>query len=142
MGYLRRHGILLFTVLGALTALGACTVPEATETTLRDSFAQRIESSSFVADFSRDGDDLHFSGPDGQGNVTTWRVRIDTTLVEPNMFDDAMPYQGRLTSEWYSDGELVEYLGNMTALPAAFLDRGLGQECWAYWVEAEHRWDW
>jgi len=36
----------------------------------------------------------------------------------------------------------VEYLGSMTALPQEFLDRGVGQECWAYWLAAEKRWDW
>ena len=83
-----------------------------------------------------------FSGPDDEGGTAAWRVRIDTTLVEPNEFDEAMPYRGRITSEWYADGKLVEWLGNMTALPDEFLDRGLGQECWAYWVEADRRWDW
>ena len=67
---------------------------------------------------------------------------IDSSLVEPNEFDEAMPYQGRITSEWYANGEIVVYLGTMTGLPQEFLDRGLGQECWAYWVEAERRWDW
>ena len=55
---------------------------------------------------------------------------IDTTLVEANEFDDAMPYTGRITSDWYVDGEIVEYLGNMTALPQDIQDRGLAQECW------------
>ena len=95
-----------------------------------------------MTDFTRDGDELNFSGPDRQGGTASWRVRIDTSLVEPNEFDDDLPYQGRVTSEWYANGEIVEYLGNMTALPREFLDRGLGQECWAYWVEAEGRWDW
>ena len=53
-----------------------------------------------------------------------------------------MPFEGRLTAEWYVNGELVEWLGNMTALPREYLDRGLAQECWAYWVEAERRWSW
>lgn len=116
--------------------------PEADEATLRDSFANRIATSSFVTDFSRDGDTLRFTGPDGQGGTASWVVRIDTAQVEPNQFDDAMPYQGHVIAEWHADGEVVEYLGTMTALPQAFLDRGLAQECWAYWIDAEHRWDW
>ena len=28
----------------------------------------------------------------------------------------------------------------MTALPKEILDRGLGQECWANWLEDERRW--
>ena len=124
----------------AVTA--GCAQPQADEAGLRDSFADRISESSFVSDFTREGDELSFSGPDGDGGSAAWRVRIETSLVEPNLFDEAMPYQGRITSEWTADGELVEYLGNMTALPREFLDRGLGQECGAYWVEAESRWDW
>ena len=81
-------------------------------------------------------------GPPSCHQDSTVQACHDTSLVEPNLFDEAMPYQGRITSEWTANGEVVEYLGNMTALPGEFLDRGLGQECWAYWVEAESRWDW
>ena len=119
-----------------------CAQPQADDEGLRDSFADRISSSSFVSDFTREGDEMTFSGPDGDGGTAAWRVRIDTTLVEPILFDETMPYQGRVTSEWTANGEVVEYLGNMTALPQDFQDRGLAQECWAYWVEAESRWDW
>ena len=123
-------------------ALSQCAAAQADDESLRASFAERIATSVFVTDFTRDGDELSFSGPNTQGGTASWRVRIDTSLVEPNEFDEDMPYQGRVTSEWYANGEIVEYLGNMTALPREFLDRGLGQECWAYWVEAEGRWDW
>ena len=132
---------LRIALLIAAVAVG-CAQPQADDESLRGSFAERISTSSFVSDFSRNGDELRFSGPDGKGGVADWRVRIDTSLVEPNQFDQAMPYEGRITSEWTANGELVEYLGNMTALPTEFLDRGLGQECWAYWVVAEGRWDW
>ncbi len=121
---------------------GGCAQSQADDESLRGSFAERISTSDFVTNFSREGDDLSFSGPDGKGGSAEWRVRIETSLVEPNLFDEAMPYQGRVTSEWTANGELVEYLGNMTALPKEFLDRGLAQECWAYWVKAEDRWDW
>ena len=123
-------------------ALSQCAPAQADDESLRDSFAEQIATSVFVTDFTRDGDELSFSGPDTQGGTASWRVRIDTSLVEPNQFDEDLPYQGRVTSEWYANGEIVEYLGNMTALPREFLDRGLGQECWAYWVEVEGRWDW
>lgn len=135
----RRHYV---TALGLVVALSGCAQRQADDESLRDSFAERIATSEFVTDFERTGDELTFSGPDGDGGTAAWRVRIDTSLVEPNEFDPVMPFQGRITSEWYADGELVEYLGNMTALPREFLDRGLGQECWAYWVEAEQHWDW
>ncbi len=123
-----------------VVALAGCA--QADDESLRDSFAERIGTSDFVSGFSRDGDEITFSGPDGEGGTSEWRVVIDTSLIEPNEFDDATPYTGRITSEWYADGEIVEYLGTMTALPTQFLDRGLGQECWAYWVEDERRWDW
>ena len=126
----------------AVVALVGCVRAQADEESLRTSFAKQIATSGFVTDFTRDGDELRFFGPDGEGGTTAWRVGIDASLVEPNELDEAMPYQGRITSEWYANGEIVEYLGTMTALPQEFLDRGLGQECWAYWVEAERRWDW
>lgn len=132
--------VLLAALVAAVTV--GCAQPQADDEGLRESFADRISESSFVSGFEREGDDLRFSGPDGEGGTAEWHVRIDTSLVEPNQFDDAMPFQGRITSEWTANGEVVEYLGNMTALPREFLDRGLGQECWAYWVAAEGRWDW
>jgi hypothetical protein len=133
---------LLHTALLIAAMTAGCAQPQADDLSLRDSFADRVSESNFVNDFTREGDELNFSGPDGDGGSAEWRVRIETSLVEPNLFDETMPYQGRITSEWTANGELVEYLGNMTALPKDFLDRGLGQECWAYWVEAESRWDW
>ena len=138
---MRRRWLGVASLIAAVAMVG-CAGAQADEESLRNSFAERIATTTLVTDFERVGDEITFSGPDNEGGTAAWRVRIDTTLVEPNEFDEAMPYQGRITSEWYADGELVEWLGNMTALPDEFLDRGLGQECWAYWVEAERRWDW
>ena len=123
-------------------ALAHCAAAQADEESLRDSFAEQIATSSFVADFARGGNKLTFSGPDADNQPAEWRVLITSALVEPNLFDDEMPYQGHITSEWYANGHLVEYVGSVTALPTAYLDRGIGQECWAYWVEAEQSWDW
>lgn len=130
--------------IAALTAttLAACAAATADDASLRDSFAERIAGTDEVSDLQRAGDELTFTGPDGAGETTSWRVVIDTTLVEPNEFDEEMPWVGRLTATWYADGEEVEWLDTMTALPSEFLDRGLAQECWANWVEAERRWDW
>jgi hypothetical protein len=137
------RGLLGFgvTLLVGAVAVG-CAQPQADAESLRASFAERIASSDFVDGFSSDRDELSFAGPDGNGGTATWSVRIETAVVEPNEFDETSPYQGRVVSEWRKDGEIVEYLGTMTALPMAFLDRGLAQECWAYWIETEHRWDW
>jgi hypothetical protein len=139
--------------LGIASLVGAaalgCTEPQADEDilradedSLRASFAERIETSSFVEDFTHDGDELSFSGPDGEGGTAAWVVRIETSLVEPVELDDEMPFQGRILSEWKKDGEVAPFLGNMTAVPKAFQDRGLAQECWAFWIAAERRWDW
>lgn len=131
-------GILL--TVGLLAA--GCSRGAPDDDSLRASFAERIATSSFVSDFERDGDTLRFTGPTRGGRTANWEVRIETALIEANEFDPVAPYQGRITSEWLADGEVVEYLGNMTALPQAFLDRGVGQECWAYWIAADRRWDW
>ena len=139
----RRFGWIV--VLAALVPLVQCAGAEPAEPndeSLRASFAQRIETTDLVSDFGRDGDELRFVGPDGEGGTAAWRVVIDTSLVEPRQFDEAVPFEGRLTSEWYADGEIVEYLGTMTALPQVYLDRGLAQECYANWIEAEKTWDW
>lgn len=123
-------------------ALFGCAGSQADDESLHASFAAQIATSSFVTNFERDGDEMTFSGPDGAGGIAAWQVRIETSFVEPNEFDPVAPYQGRITSEWIADGTVVEYLGTMTALPQEFLDLGLGQECWAYWVAADRRWDW
>jgi len=127
--------------LVGIAALG-CAQAQADEESLRNSFAERIATSTFVSDFTREGAELRFSGPDGDGGTAAWLVRIETSLVEPNEFDDASPFVGRILSEWVKDGEVAEFLGNMTAIPREFQDRGLAQECWAYWVAADRAWDW
>ena len=132
----------MWPVLAMVVALAQCAGAQADDVSLRDSFADQIADSSFVSDFSRDGDEFTFSGPDAEDQPAAWRVKITSSFVEPKLFDEEMPFQGRIATEWYVDDELVEYLGTMTALPKKFLDRGVGQECWAYWVEAEGRWDW
>ena len=132
--------LVVIVAIGSVT-LG-CAQVRVDEEGLRRSFADRIATSSFVNDFSSAAGELTFSGPDGQGGTATWQVHIESSLVEPNDLDESMPYQGRITSQWRADGKVVDYLGNMTALPQEFLDRGLAQECWAYWIESSARWDW
>ena len=131
-----------FGPLVVIVALAQCAAAVADDESLRDSFAEQIATSSFVTDFARTGNELMFVAPDSEGRSAPWRVRIASSLVESNEFDEGMPYQGHITSEWYVNEELVEYVGSVTALPNVFLDRGLGQECWAYWWQDELRWDW
>ena len=96
-------------IVMVMMAMAGCAGAQADDESLRDSFAEQIETSSFVSDFSRDGDEITFSGPGRDGGTAEWRVVFDTSLVEPNQFDDARPYTGRVTSDWYADGEIVEY---------------------------------
>ena len=128
--------------LMAMVALAQCATAVADDASLRDSFAEQVADSGFVSGFSRDGDEFTFTGPDGDDQPASWRVRITSSFVEPALFNEEEPFQGRITSEWYVNDELVEYLGNMTALPDRYLDLGIGQECWAFWNEAERRWTW
>ena len=113
------------------------------EANLRDSFVAQITSVDGVRDVARDGDELTFSGPDGRGGTAGWRVRIDSAAVEPGPGEGA-PSEGHIVSTWWRDGEEVEYLGTMSALPNAFLDppTGVGQECWALWDTASNAWSW
>ena len=136
-----RRWVQAATFIAAYTFVG-CTSIQPNNEILLNSFTDQIASSTFVTDFVRDGNELRFYGPNGKGGEAAWLVRIETVLVESNEFDPVAPYYGRIRSEWAADGTVVEYLGSMTALPQEFLDRGVGQECWAYWLAAEKRWDW
>jgi hypothetical protein len=128
--------------MAMVVALAQCAGAQADDESLRNSFAEQVAASGFVTDFSRDGDEFTFSGPDAEDRPAAWRVRITSSFVEPNLFDEAVPFVGRITSEWYVNDELVEYLNTMSALPKKYLDLGVGQECWGNWIEAERRWDW
>ena len=132
----------IWPLIAMVVALAQCAGAQADDESLRNSFAEQIATSGFVTDFSRDGDEFTFSGPDAEDQPAAWRVRITSSFVEPNLFDQVQPFQGRITAEWYVNEELVEYLGTMTALPERYLDLGIGQECWAFWEEAEQRWSW
>ena len=100
----------------AAAAMAGCAGAQADEESLRDSFAERIATTTLVTDFERAGDEITFSGPDGEGGAAAWRVRIDTTLVEPNEFDEAMPYQGR--TRGYKDLWMLDAVLNPTAANA------------------------
>lgn len=139
---MRLHRLRGLVAVAALIAIAQCADVQPDETSLRESFADRIAETAGVTAFAHTGDELRFDGPDGAGTTAAWRVVIETAEVDSNDLDSARPYLGHVKSAWYADGELVEYLGTMTALPVAYLDRGVGQECWAYWIAAERRWDW
>ena len=123
----------------AAAMLTGCATPDAES--LQESFAEQVEAVSSVYDFQRTGDALEFSAPDLTGADATWRVHIDSVVVEPQD-DELYPYQGVVTSSWHANGELVEPDGVISFLPTEFLDQGIGQECWAFWEEESGRWDW
>ena len=108
---------------------------------LRASLAEQIAGIEFVHDFGRKGDELTFQRPDGSGEEVSYRVHIDSAVVEPND-DAAIPYRGVITASWYLNDRLVARTGSISNLPMWIQDAGLGQECWAFWEEPAKRWDW
>ena len=133
----RKIGILA-VVVSAAVVVAACGPPVSD---LRDSFAQQLSANKFIKDFHRSGDDLTFTGPGADGGVAKWRVHIDSALVEQND-DPAQPYKGTVKSSWFSDDKPVLPRGRDSHLPIELIANGLGQECWALWLQAEKRWSW
>jgi hypothetical protein len=122
-----------------LTAPGCSSAPGVDG--LRESFAAQVASVSFVRDFKASGDELTFSGPFETEQNAQWRIHIDSAVVEPQD-DDEQPFKGTIKSSWYVNGRLIEPQGTDSGLPAEFLDKGLGQDCWAFWEKTTKRWGW
>ena len=131
--------VTLVSLLYAAMALVGCASPSVEN--LQDSFAERIASVGSVRDFQRDGDLITFSAPDVSGNDATWRVTIDSVVLEPQD-DEALPFRGHILSSWYTDDQLVEALGTMSGLPDEIWQAGVAQDCWALWEADTRRWDW
>jgi len=129
---------ILAVLVSAAVVVAACGPPVSD---LRDSFAQQLSANKFIKDFHRSGDDLTFTGPGADGGVAKWRVHIDSALVEQNN-DPAQPYKGTVKSSWFSDDKPVLPRGRDSHLPIELIANGLGQECWALWLQAEKRWSW
>jgi hypothetical protein len=127
-------------LLAVLTWTGCVTQPPGDES-LRQSFAEQVAGVSFVRNFQRTGDDLTFSGPYAGETDAKWRVHIDSAVVEPQE-DAQKPYKGTIKSSWYVNGQRVEPRGSYSDLPSEFLDRGIGQECWAFWEKSTTEWSW
>ena len=129
-------------ILAALP-LAACGGQPGAES-LRESFAQQVASNRFVRDFQRNGDELLFTGPDAVGGAAKWRIHIDSAVIEPN---DAVngakqPYKGTVKSSWYANDQLIQPTGRDSHLPVELLDKGLSQDCWAFWEPEAKRWGW
>jgi hypothetical protein len=142
-GWLMRYGTRGLAATVAVLAVGGCGGPDTAS--LRESFAQQLESNRFVKEFQRDGDDLLFTAPGAEGGVAKWRVHIDSATIEGN--DDSraaatQPYKGIVKSSWYSEGQIVRPSGGQSNLPLELMSNGLSQDCWAFWEDATKRWSW
>ena len=111
------------------------------EDSLKASFSAQVQGVSSVKDFERHGDDLKFSQLSSAGAMVDWRVTLDSVALIPSS-QTRGPMQGKVSSSWYADGQLIEPLGSMSRLPDEFLSIGLAQECYALWFSEEERWDW
>lgn len=127
------------TLLFILAAATGCGAPG--EQGLRDSFAEQLAANRFVNGFTRNGDELTFSGPGPEGATAKWRVQIDAAIVEAQD-DEAQPYKGTVRSSWFADGQKIEPSGGQSNLPFELMSNGLSQDCWAFWDEAGKRWSW
>ena len=122
-------------------AAAGCAAADPGEDNLKASFAAAIDAVASVGGVERSGDELTFVETREDGAEVRWRVVIDSAAVaEPA--DEGAPIQGRVVSSWYADGESIEPLGSMSRLPAAFLDAGIAQDCYALWDAETGRWGW
>jgi hypothetical protein len=126
-------------MIAAALPLAACGTPSVDS--LRESFAQQVASNRFVRDFQRTGDDLVFSGPDGAGGEAKWRIHIDSAVIEPNE-DEKQPYKGTVKSSWFANDRLIQPTGRDSNLPIELLDKGVSQDCWAFWDTQTRSWSW
>ena len=126
-------------VLGLSAVVVACRA--APEQQLKDSFVQQIASSGIVRDFQQKADEVLFAAKYGERLDAQWRVHVDSASIERDA-DGTTPYKGVIKSSWYVNGEQIRPRGDQSDLPLAFLDKGIAQECWAFWDKRNHQWSW
>ncbi len=107
---------------------------------LKTSFAEQIQGVTGVEAFARTGDELTFAYPNTDGEPVSWRVTIDSVVLDAE--GEEPPAKGDVFSSWYADGELVEFLGSMSRLPDPILETGVAQECYALWEVEVGEWGW
>tara|TARA_Y100000588_G_scaffold392743_1_gene505749 strand:- start:267 stop:680 length:414 start_codon:yes stop_codon:yes gene_type:complete len=134
-----RRLVFSVTLLSVLQLAGCTAQPG--ELSLRNSFAAQIAAVEGVRNFEDSGQVLNFTGPDGEGGSSVWRIEINSTTLEPRA-DERLPFAGHVVSSWYQNLELVEFLGTMSRLPQVYLDAGVAQECYALWDLEVDDWDW
>jgi hypothetical protein len=141
MSDMRFRRAAMLVILGALSALACGGGAAATPDNLRESFARQVASVGLVHDFKQAGDDLTFSASYANEPNAQYRVHMDAAVVEPQDKAD-QPFKGTIKSTWYVNGTAVKPRGTYADLPAEFLDKGLGQECWAFWESKTKGWSW
>jgi hypothetical protein len=130
--------VLVVLGLSALALFGCRAAPEQQ---LKDSFVQQIASSGIVRDFQQKDDEILFTAKYGERPDAKWRVHVDSTSIEPDT-DGTTPHKGQVKSSWSVNGEPIRPRGDQSDLPLAFLDRGIAQECWAFWDKSQRQWSW
>jgi hypothetical protein len=127
-------------IVGSITlALVACRA--APEQQLKDSFVKQIVASGIAHDVTQNGDEVLFSARYGDQLDAKWRVHIDSASIDRKP-DGSTPSKGLVKSSWYLNGEPIRPSGSESNLPLAFLDKGIAQECWAFWDDSNHQWSW
>jgi len=134
--FVTRISFLAATLLG----MAACAMQPG-EVNLIESFANQVAGVDGITDFARNGNELTFTGPDGQGGSASWRVQIESTNLVPRD-EERVPIEGHIISSWYRDGELIEPIGTIYSLPQEFFNPGLAQDCYALWDTESNSWDW
>ncbi len=136
-----RTAAAVLVVTACLVVASGCRAAANPDQQLKDSFFQQIQSTSLVHDFHRSGDEVTFSGRYADRPEAKWVVHIDSTAVEHDS-DGKTPSKGTIKSTWSVDGQPIRPHGSESDLPAAFLDAGLAQECWALWDRGSRSWSW
>lgn len=131
----------LLALVAALAWLPAACSSAPDAQGLRDSFARQLGANKFVEKLERNGDDITFTAPGADGGTASWKVHIDSAVIEPND-DPELPFKGTVKSSWFSNGEPVTALGRQSNLPVELTSNGLGQDCWALWDPKSQTWGW
>lgn len=137
-----RMAAALLMLVGSLFTLACGGGVPATPENLRASFSRQVASVGLVHDFKQEGDDLTFSASYANEPNAQYRVHIDSAVVEPQQDKADQPFKGTVKSTWYVNGTAVRPRGTYADLPTEFLDKGLGQDCWAFWESKTNEWSW
>lgn len=131
----------LLAALGTVAASACGGGVTATPENLKESFTKLVASVALVHDFKQTGDDLTFTAAYANEPNAQYRVHLDSALIEAQNNAD-QPFKGTMKSTWYINGTAVVPRGTYADLPTEFLDKGVGQDCWAFWEPKTKTWGW